>query len=380
MKQTIRFGRVFGVEIGANWSLLVLILLVAHGLSTVVLPALAPGQSTTAYWTAGAVCGLLIAGSLLLHELAHSVVAVRAGLPVERITLWMLGGASVLGGEPASARAAFRIAAAGPLSSLGLGLAAGCGALALSALGAPELIVSSTWWLGSINVVLAVFNLLPGNPLDGGRILRAILWWRTGDPDRAEIGAARAGRVLGVVVTALGFAQWLSGQFAGLWLILVGLLIGTVAASESRAARMRVALGQIRVADVMAEPGVVAHDAMTVDQFLAGIVPGLPEAAYPVVDLDGRAAGTVELHSLVGIRRSLAPSTRIAEVRTPLEDVPLAQPTDLVADLAVRMRQDALALVTESDHRLVGVVSRRDVARLVQGAPLRPTGQEPYPA
>lgn len=377
MKQTIRFGRIFGVEVGANWSLLALILLVANGLATVVLPELTPGHSPTAYWTAGAVCGLLIAGSLLLHELAHSVVALRAGLPVERITLWMLGGASVLGGEPASPRAAFWIAASGPLASLGLGLAAGGAAALMNAVGTPQLIVGSAWWLGAMNIFLALFNLLPGIPLDGGRILRAILWWRSGDPDRAEIAAARTGRVLGSLVIALGFAQWLSGQFTGFWLVLVGFVIITSARSESQLARTRSALGSTRVADVMSRPRAIAYDAMPVDRFLAGIVPGTPEIAYPVVDLDGRAAGTVELHRLVRIPSSLATSTRIAEVRTPLKNVPVAHPDDLVADLAVRMGSSALALVLEQDHRLAGVVRRQDLIRRLQLATRQAPGPVP---
>lgn len=372
MKQTVRFGRILGVEVGANWSLLVLILLVANGLATVVLPELTPGHRTATYWSVGAACGLLVAGSLLLHELAHCMVALRAGLPVERITLWMLGGASVLGGEPASARAAFWIAAAGPLTSIGLGLTSGAGALVLDAFGAPQLIVSSLWWLGTINVFLGLFNLLPGNPLDGGRILRAFLWWRSGDANRAEIGAARAGRVLGVLITALGFAQWLTGQFAGLWLILVGFVISTAATSESQLARLRIALGRTRVSEVMTSPRIIAYDAMTVDRFLAEIVPGTPEAAYPVLDLDGRAAGTVELHRLVGIRRSETSSTRIADIRTPLKNVPVAHPDDLVADLAVRMGSSALALVIHQDHRLAGVVRRQDLIQRLQLATRQP--------
>jgi Zn-dependent protease len=343
--------------------LLVLIFLVTNGLATAVLPELTPGHSTSGYWSAGAVCGLLIAGSLLLHELAHSIVARRAGVPVERITLWALGGVSVLGGEPASPRSAFWIAAAGPLTSIGLGVVAGGGALALSLFGAPQLVVSSALWLGTINVFLAVFNLLPGNPLDGGRILRAVLWRRSGDPDRAEAGAARAGQVLGVLLIALGFVQSFTGEFAGLWLVLVGLMIVTSAGAEAQTARLRIALGTTRVADVMSAPRAIAYDATSVDRFLAEIVPGTPELVYPVVDLDGRAAGTVALHRLVRVPRSLAPSTRIAEITTPLKDVPVAGPDDRVADLAVRMGARTLALVIDHDHRLLGVVDQQDLGR-----------------
>ncbi len=381
MKETVRFGRIAGVEVGANWSLLVLIALVADGLATVVLPELAPGHTSAAYWTAGVVCALLIAGSLLLHELAHSVVALRTGLPVQRITLWMLGGVSLLGGEPATPRTAFWIAASGPLTSFGLGLGSGVGAIVLSAAGTPQLIVMSAWWLGVMNVFLGLFNLLPGIPLDGGRILRAVLWWRTGDPDRAEIAAAKAGRVLGFLIIGLGFAEWLDGRITGLWLVLIGFVIVTSVASESQTARMRMALGTTRVAAVMAPPRVTGYTLMSVERFVAEVAPRTRQVVFPVVDLDVHPTGTVSLHRLVRVPPALRASTLLADVQMPLKDVPVAHPDDLLADLVSRMGpgNDELALVIEADHRLVGVVSGYDVARSVQLATLRPVGEEPSP-
>ncbi|MEI8406611.1 MULTISPECIES: site-2 protease family protein [unclassified Kribbella] len=381
MRQTIRFGRIAGVEVGANWSLILLIVLVANGLAAVVLPELTPGHAAAAYWTAGVVCALLIAGSVLLHELAHSIVALRAGLPVQRITLWMLGGVSLLGGEPATPRAAFWIAASGPLTSLALGAGSGAGALLLDAAGTPQLIVMSAWWLGTMNVFLGLFNLLPGNPLDGGRILRAVLWWRSGNPDRAEITAAKAGRVLGYLIAALGFAQWLDGQLAGLWLLLIGFVIITSVTAESAAARMRIALGTTTVADVMSPPGVTGYASMAVGRFVTEVAPRTRQVVFAVVDLDGHPTGTVSLRRLTRVPAGLRTSTRLADVQTPLKDVPVARPDELLADLVSRMTQgsDELALVLEDERRLVGVVTGYDVARTVQLATLHPVRPEPSP-
>ncbi|GAA2806785.1 site-2 protease family protein [Kribbella solani] len=376
MKQTIRFGRISGVEVGANWSLLVLILLVADGLATAVLPQLAPGYSSGAYWTAGVVCGLLIAGSLLLHELAHSVVAQRAGIPVQRITLWMLGGASVLDGEPATPRTAFWIAASGPLTSLGLGLGSGTIAVLLNRTGVPGLIVMSLWWLGIMNVFLAVFNLLPGLPLDGGRILRAALWWRSGDPNQAAISAGRGGQVIGYLLTGLGFAEWLSGSLTGLWLVMIGFVIITSVTAESRLTRLRISLGQTTVRAAMSQPEVTAYVAMPVERFVTEVAPRTREAVFPVVDLDGAPTGTVALHRLARVPATRRASTTIADVQRPLADVPVAHPDDLLADLVSRMSPapDELALVIEHD-RLVGVFRGQDIARLVHLAAFRPAAQ-----
>ncbi|GAA1599289.1 MULTISPECIES: site-2 protease family protein [Kribbella] len=376
MKQTIRFGRISGVEAGANWSLLVLILLVAYGLATAVLPQLAPGHSSGVYWTAGVVCGLLIAGSLLLHELAHSVVAVRAGIPVQRITLWMLGGATVLDGEPASPRTAFWVAASGPLTSLGLGVGSGAIAVLLNLAGTPRLFVMALWWLGIMNVFLAVFNLLPGLPLDGGRILRAVLWWRSGDRDRAALSAGRAGQVIGYLLAGLGFAEWLSGQLTGLWLLMIGFVIVMSVGTESRMTRLRIGLGRTTVAEVMSRPAVTAYVAMPVERFVTEVAPRTPETVFPVVDLDGAPTGTVSLRRLAQVPAARRGDVRIADVQRPLADVPLARPEELLADLVTRMppATDELALVTEHG-RLVGVVRGQDIDRVVQLNAFRPLGQ-----
>ena len=214
MKQSVRLGHVGGITVGAHWSVAVILVIIAQVLAVSVLPAAHPHERPAVYWTSGIIAAALFLASLLAHELAHALVARRSGVTVRSVTLWMLGGVTDLEGEPPTAGADFRIALAGPVASLAAGgICYGLGA-AVHAAGGPALVVAAASWLAVMNVVLAVFNLLPGAPLDGGRVLRAILWRRYGDRERAERGAARAGQALGVVMMALGAAEALTVRYS----------------------------------------------------------------------------------------------------------------------------------------------------------------------
>ena len=199
MKQTMPLGRVAGIRIGAHWSVLVMVVLIAWLLGAQVLPGLVPHEPAVAYWAVAVPGAVTFIAALLAHELAHSLVARRYGVPVTSITLWALGGVSELGGEPPHARADLLIAAAGQATSLAAGLVFGGIAAVVRAGDGPVIAVAALGWLAVMNVFLAVFNLLPGAPLDGGRILRAALWMRHGDRARATQTAATAGRVLGAM-------------------------------------------------------------------------------------------------------------------------------------------------------------------------------------
>src|SRR5256714_7596844 len=191
MTDSLSLGRIAGIRVGLNWSLVVVIALIAWTLATGSFPSAAPGQGAGAYWAAGLVAAVLFLASLLAHELAHSVVAQRLGVRVEGITLWLFGGVSRLSGDVRSSRAEALIAVVGPITSLvlaGLFFLVGAG---VSAGYGPGLAATTAGWLGTINIILAVFNLLPAFPLDGGRVLRALLWGRTGDRIRATRIAAR---------------------------------------------------------------------------------------------------------------------------------------------------------------------------------------------
>jgi Zn-dependent protease len=230
MRDSIRLGRVLGIPVGIHWSLLV-----AGGLLTLNLTA-GLGRGAASLLVAGLAAALLFA-SVLAHELGHAVVARRNGTETEGITLWLLGGVARLRGRIRSAGAQLRIALAGPLVSLGLAAAFAAAFLAGSVLGVPALVRTALGWLAIVNVVTAVFNLLPAAPLDGGRVLAAALWARHGDEPRAMLSAAKAGRIVGWGLIGLGAAGVLGVlPVGGLWLALLGWFILSAAAAEARAA------------------------------------------------------------------------------------------------------------------------------------------------
>ena len=273
MSETFSLGRIAGIRIGVNASVLVIVLIIAGGLAFSRFPLVLPGRSTLAYVLAAVVAAFVLLASLLAHELAHAVVARRNGIEVEGITLWLLGGMARLKGGACSPGAEFWIAGVGPLTSLVLGVLFGGCAMLASAAGADGLPVAVLAYLAGINMLLAVFNLVPAAPLDGGRLLRALLWRLRGDPWSSAVTAARAGRIFGFALIALGLLQVVTGRgFGGLWLALVGLFLVNAATAEEQHARVSGRLGGLPVAAVMSSPALTADPDVTVERFLHEVV------------------------------------------------------------------------------------------------------------
>jgi Zn-dependent protease len=201
---SIRLGRVMGVPLSMDLGVLLIGGLLTWLLATNVLPSRSPGLVSTAYWSVGAIGALLFLASLLAHEMAHAVVARRNDVRVEGITLWLFGGYAQFENDPPTPGADFRITAAGPATSIGLAAVFLGAAWGLSSVGAPELYVAMLAWLGLLNGFLGVFNLLPGAPLDGGRILAAALWKLRGDRVSGRIGAATVGKFVGLGLVGVG--------------------------------------------------------------------------------------------------------------------------------------------------------------------------------
>ena len=230
-KGTFRLGRIAGIPISANWTAVVGALIIATSIGGLLPPA-ADGPGGLGVFALSLAGALLFAGSLLAHELGHALVARRRGVHTQEITLWMLGGVAKLTSEPTEPKDELAISAAGPAVSLGFG-AIGAGlALGLSALSAPEAIIALAWIVAFTNVMLGVFNLLPGLPLDGGRILRAWQWKRHGDRERATLTAARGGRIVGGALMLIGLWSFLS-LGTGLWTMFVGFFLWSNARLET---------------------------------------------------------------------------------------------------------------------------------------------------
>lgn len=285
--RAVPLGRWAGVPITAHWTVLATIVIFADILATSALPAILPHRSPLGYWLTGALTALAFLITLLAHELAHAVVARHYGMTVKRITLWMLGGFTELDGEAPSPRADALIAGVGPAVSLVLG---GLGVGAVWAFGGSGLATAALAWLAGANLLLGVFNLLPGAPLDGGRLLRALLWWRSRDRLRATVNAARVGRVLGTLLVALGFVEVLAGSWGGLWLALVGMFLQTSALSEQTTA-VFARLRNVPAGQVMTPIPVAIPEWWTLEQLAAAYPHGLGDQPLVLVDFPGTANG-----------------------------------------------------------------------------------------
>ncbi|GAB1691658.1 site-2 protease family protein [Krasilnikovia sp. M28-CT-15] len=370
MRQNLRLGQIAGIPVGMHWSVLLILLLLTQGVASALLPVAAAGYAAAAYWlVAVALAGLFLA-ALLGHELAHALTARHFGVRVKAITLWLLGGVSELDGNPPHPRADLLIALAGPLASLAAsGLFAGAAWLAALA-GLAPLHVGLVW-LAALNALTAVFNLLPGAPLDGGRVVTALVWWRRGDRAAARRAAARAGQVTGGLVAGGGLAAVLvSGSLGGLWLMLLGWFLATTAGAEAADVRLTTALEGIDVARVMTAPPVCGYAGQPVAAFIAAVAAGHPHRAYPVVGLDGALTGLVTLPRLAAVPGPQRATTRLADVRVPLARVRVIAPdTPLVGALGVLGDPYRLAVVTDGG-RPCGVLSPGDVRRALDVAEL----------
>src|SRR3954471_8530676 len=251
MRASISLGRIAGIRVGINASVFLIVAILVAGLATGRLPAAFPGRSIVAYVIAAIIAAVLFLASLLAHELAHSLVARRNGIEVESIVLWLLGGVAQLRGEAKTPGADFRIAIVGPLTSFALAAIFGLAAAGVASLGTAGLPFGVLAYLAATNGMLAIFNLIPAAPLDGGRVLRAALWRWRGDREAAAVTAARAGRVVGFLLVGLGLLQtFVTGTFSGIWLALVGWFLISAATAEEQQAQMGSRLSGVRVGDV----------------------------------------------------------------------------------------------------------------------------------
>ncbi|KWW97247.1 peptidase M50 [Carbonactinospora thermoautotrophica] len=380
MRDSLRIGRIAGIRVGFNISVLVIVVILVVGLALGRFPATFPGRSPAAYLLAALVTAFVFLLSLLAHELAHAIVARRNGIEVEGITLWLFGGVAQLRGEPRTPGADFRVAVVGPLTSLVLALVFGLAAALVAAVAEPGLTVSALMYLAVVNVMLAVFNLIPAAPLDGGRVLRAFLWWRSRDRLRAAVTAARAGRVFGYTLIGLGFLQLVVGLgFGGLWLALIGLFLVNAATAEEQQTQANAALHGIRVIDVMTRNPVTASPEEPLSLFIDRTVLTHRFSTYPLVDTVGRLSGLVTLNRIRAVAPERRAVTRLGDIACPPDQVPVARPEEPLTDLLPRMAgcPDGRAVVVDASGVVIGLITPSDISRALQLRDLRPF--DPYP-
>ncbi|MFI7142357.1 site-2 protease family protein [Streptomyces massasporeus] len=355
-----------GIRVGVHWSVLVIFVLILVGLAGGSFRDAQADRPAWQYWLASAVTAVLFLLSLLAHEISHALVARRNGVAVEDITLWLLGGLARLKSEASSPGAELRIAGVGPLVSLLLGGLFALAAGLLDGLSDAGLAVAALAWLAGINILLAVFNALPAAPLDGGRLLRAVVWAKTGSPLRATAVATAAGRVLGWLLVGLGLYLVLVGAvFSGIWLVVIGWFVIAMASVEGGQARLRELLAGIPVSDAMTPDPVTVRATVTVSEFLTAPDYRYRHSAFPVVDNGDTVAGLVTLKGADALPETERASTAVTDVMVPVDDLPTPHPDDPLARLVpeLQARPAHRALVLEGG-RLVGIVTSSDISRV----------------
>ena len=373
MNENVSLGRIAGIHVGLNWSLLVIAALIAWSLASSLLPSAAPGQTSSAYLLAGVVSAFVYLACLLAHELAHSIVAMRRGVKVEGITLWLFGGVSRFSSESSSPGAQALITFVGPLTSLLLGVVFFLASVAVGGGAQPSLLAATLSWLGYINILLGVFNLLPAFPLDGGRLLQSLIWVRTRDRLRATRIAARIGRAFAFLLIAYGLITFFaSGSIiGGVWSVFLGWFLLSAARAEEAGGLIRQALSGMRVAEVMTPDPVQAPDNISVEDALHGYILASRHSTFPTHDAGDRLSGLLTLAALKNVAPNARATTLVKEIICPLDKVPTVRPADPATNLLEVSDgcSEGRTLVVDNG-RLVGIVSPSDVNRLLQRSSL----------
>lgn len=369
MKSHIKLGRVFGIELGLHLSWFIIALLITMSLAAQFY-ATNPEWGEGTIWATAIITGVLFFVTIILHELAHALVAKARNLPVRSITLFALGGVAQIEKEAGDPRTEFWMGIAGPIVSAMIGVI--CLALAL-ALGWPPPAMPATplpamlMWLGVINISLAIFNLIPGFPLDGGRILRAIIWWVTGDGVRATRIAARVGQVVAVGFIVLGIFRVFTGAgFGGLWIAFIGWFLLEAAGASRAQVEVSERLQGVKAGDLVERECMIVDGRDNLQNFVNNYLLRTVTQCFLVRDGSG-IEGVITPHEVIETDRTRWPVTTIEQAMKPLEKLPAIAPDTPVSEaLEIMDRENVNELPVAKDRRFEGLLTRSGVLRLLQ--------------
>src|SRR5229473_4089417 len=369
MRSNIKLGTISGIEIGLHYSWFVIAALIAFSLGQ-HFRQINQSWSASEIWITAIVTSGLFFVTLLLHELAHSLAAQNRGLKVTEITLFALGGVSQIQDDATDAKTEFWVAIAGPIASLVIGF--GCLAIALG-LGwqrstEPRTAVTGVLvWLGYINIALAVFNMIPGFPLDGGRVLRAIVWAITKNADRSTRIAARVGQFVAFLFILDGIWQFFSGAgFGGLWIAFIGWFLMDAAKASYADVEITTALRGLRVSEVMSRDCAIVSPRMSLQEFVNTFLLRAGERCFAVED-QGHFVGLITPRDVGGIPRDRWDKTTVREAMRPLQELHVITPDTPVLDaLKLVTSKDVNQLPVVTNGTLQGVISRSQLVQLLQ--------------
>lgn len=358
--------KIAGIQIRLDLSWFIIFALVGISLSAGYFPQRFPDHHPFNYWLAGLVATLCFFGSILVHELAHSLMAMRAGIQIPEITLFIFGGLSRLSEEAKDAKTEFKIAIVGPFTSFALALIF-WGIQRTLPLGPPSLAVAVLTYLAWINLAVGIFNLIPGFPLDGGRVLRAILWYRSGSLTQATRTSADIGKGFAVILMVFGGLQIFTGALiGGLWLIFIGMFLRGMAEGGYQEVAIRQSLSGVAVQEIMIDDVVSVTPDLSLEHLVHDYFLRYGYRGFPVVQ-DGKVLGLISIPQMRGIADEQRQSTSVEDAMLPLEDRMIITPASSLIDALKRMTQEELnQLLVMQDTTLQGIVTKTGVLRFLE--------------
>jgi Zn-dependent protease len=364
MESSIRLGRVLGIPFGVHVSWFLVFALVTWSLAAGYFPQEYPNLSVLAYALMGVATAVLFFGSVLAHELAHSLVAQREGIPVRSINLFIFGGVAQITREPKTAGGEFRITIAGPLTSLALALIF---FLIFQLDQGVSYIAAPTIWLARINLSLALFNMIPGFPLDGGRVLRAVVWKLTGDFQAATKVATGAGQIVAFAFMAVGALSLFGGDFfSGLWLIFIGWFLQNAAASTAAQTGLEQRLGGATVEQAMARDCECIAGQTRLDEIVNQQVLSSGKRCFFVSDA-GRLRGLLTLRDVARVGRDRWDDVTAEQTMVPLDQLVQVTPkTSLMAAMQMMDEANVAQIPVVYDEQIVGLLSRENILHFIR--------------
>jgi Zn-dependent protease len=366
-ENSLNLMKVYGIQISIHHTWVIVFLLVAWSLADGYYPQKILNLDSFSYWIMGVLSSLLLFVCVLLHELSHSLVAIRNGMKIKEITLFIFGGVARIIGEPQNAWTEFKIALAGPICSFFLGIFFFLSEKLLNFLGMHPAVILVLSYLALINMILAAFNLVPGFPLDGGRLLRAFFWMRTKDFSFATRIATKSGKTVAFIMIAFGAFQIITGSVVGgIWFILIGLFLQFAAQGGTQQMLLRENLKGITVREAMKSPAIAVDGDLELDQFVEQYFLPYQYQDFPVV-VDSKVVGMINSSRVERIAKNRWTVTRVSEIMTSLNANLILDPDEDVIDAYNRMTEEQKGkLPVVKDGTLVGIITRKDILRLMK--------------